>query len=94
MEEPPCTKCPGCGKDIDKLNSEKCFFKSSSRVGKHMAYEAGSEEFWLCKECKFVIERHYGQLDSVTPEDGFTLLYSKRSERQRKESCCENCQVL
>lgn len=88
-------RCPGCGHDVLRAAALECQFKESdkpSQSNKALLFEGSQEIHRLCMECKYIVETHYGDLNNVTPEDAYTLLYSVRVKGGDK--CCASCTIM
>lgn len=95
MEPQSTIRCPGCGHDVMRSAAIECQFKESttpSQSNKALLFEGSQEIHYMCMECKYIVETHYGDLENVTPEDAYTLLYSVRV--RGNENCCRCCTIL
>ena len=74
----------------------ECNFRpSNSQSKKHMAFDMPQERDWLCMECKYIVENHYGNLSSVPSEDAYTFLYSIRINKGGSTCvCCHACAII
>ena len=84
-------RCPGCGQEIMRGAALECTFKPSVQASTYRTFDSPQERDWLCMECKYIVENHYGDLSSVTSEDAYTLLYSVRIKKGSSCSCCSSC---
>ena len=94
MKSVTTIKCPGCGQEVMKGAAMECKFKPSSRAPENQPLlDTPVNTYWLCMECKYIVENQYGDLSKITPEDAFTLLYSVRV--RGSGSCCKcECVIL
>lgn len=87
MQSVMTIKCPGCGQEVMKGAAMECNFKPSCRTPENQRLlDRPVNTYWLCMECKYIVENQYGDLTQITPEDAFSLLYSVRVRGGNR--CC------
>ena len=95
MNSSTTIKCPGCAQEVMKGAAIECNFKQSNRPAESQPLlDTPGNMYWLCMECKYIVENQYGDLSKVTPEDAFTLLYSVRVRGGGSCCRCSNCIIL